>query len=110
MLKLKDDCQFVRPTVLVSVPRIFNRIAEAVKAKFAESTGVSKFLIDQALSKKLNSVKTDGSYTNRFYDPLVFSKVRQGFGGRIRLLVSGSAPIHPEVLAFMKAIMCCPYI
>lgn len=101
---------FAKPTILVSVPRIFNRIVESVKAKFSQSTGVAKYLIDWGVNKKLNSAKTDGTFTNRFYDPLVFSKVRESFGGRIRLLASGSAPINPEVLAFMKAIMCCPYI
>jgi long-chain acyl-CoA synthetase len=110
MLKLRDDCFFARPTLLVSVPRIFNRIVEAVRAKFAQTTGITKYLIDMGVSKKVHSAKTDGTYTNRFYDPLVFSKVRESFGGRIRYLASGSAPINPDVQAFLKAIMCCPYI
>ena len=95
---------------MASVPRLYNRIVEAVKAKFENTTGISKFLVEQAVSKKMHSVKTDGTYTNRFYDPLVFSKVKEGFGGRIRMFVSGSAPISPEVLAYMKTIMCCPFI
>jgi long-chain acyl-CoA synthetase len=80
---------------MASVPRIYNRIVEAVKSKFENTTGFAKFLVEQAVSKKIHSDKTAGSYTNRFYDPLVFSKVREGFGGRIRLFVSGSAPINP---------------
>lgn len=46
MTKLKDDCSIVKPTILVSVPRIFNRIVEGTKAKFAAETGIKKCLID----------------------------------------------------------------
>ena len=52
---------------------------------------------------------SDGSYQNGFYDKLVFSKVREGFGGRIRLMITGSAPIKNDTYEFMKAIMCCPF-
>lgn len=44
------------------------------------------------------------------YDRLVFSKVREGFGGNIRMLGTGSAPISAESHAYMKAIMCCPLL
>ena len=40
----------------------------------------------------------------------VFSKVREKFGGQIRLLVTGSAPINPEIQAFMNVAMCCPLV
>lgn len=54
-------------------------------------------------------MQKNGSYTSSFYDSLVFSKVRENFGGKIRIMISGSAPIKPEVFEFMKAIMCCPF-
>ena len=44
------------------------------------------------------------------YDKLIFSKVRETFGGNVRLIASGSAPINPEVQAFLKIIFCCPYV
>ena len=41
---------------------------------------------------------------------MVFSKVREKFGGAIRLLITGSAPINPDVQAFMDVVMCCPLL
>lgn len=38
----------------------------------------------------------DGSYESGFYDGVVFSKVREGFGGNIRLMITGSAPIKAD--------------
>lgn len=52
----------------------------------------------------------NGSYSHSFYDNVVFSKVRESFGGKIRVLATGSAPLSKEVHAYMKAIMCCPFL
>lgn len=90
---MKDDCLEVKPTLFVSVPRIFNKIVEGVSAKFEAESGVKKCLIDMGLSSKLESMRVDGSYSSCFYDSLVFSKVQAGFGGNIRLMISGSAPL-----------------
>lgn len=53
ILKLKDDCQIIKPTIFLSVPRIFNRIVEGVKAKFDAETGIKKMLIDMGVTSKL---------------------------------------------------------
>lgn len=42
-----------KPTILVSVPRVLNRIAENVRAKFASETGYNKCLIDRAVGSKM---------------------------------------------------------
>jgi len=52
MLKLKDDCKMVRPTIFIAVPRIFNRIVDKVKDQFSEKTGLAKCLVDSAVSSK----------------------------------------------------------
>jgi long-chain acyl-CoA synthetase len=54
--------------------------------------------------------KEVGSYKSSIYDPIIFQKVRDSFGGRVRILGSGSAPISAETHMFMKSIMCCPLI
>ena len=100
----------MKPTIFAGVPRIYNRIVEGVKAKFEETTGIKKCLIDSGVNSKLNAMHKDGSYEGGIYDSLVFSKVRESFGGRIRRLASGSAPIKDEVYEFIKVIMCCPFV
>lgn len=55
MLKLKEDCQTLQVTMFISVPRIYSRIVEGVKNKFANETGIKKCLIDCGVSTKLKN-------------------------------------------------------
>lgn len=52
----------------------------------------------------------NASYTHWLYDALVFNKIRAIFGGRIRVMVTGSAPISSDVLDFMKIATACPIV
>lgn len=45
----------MKPTIFVSVPRIYNRIVEAVKNKFAHEVGIKKWLVDKAIAAKLKT-------------------------------------------------------
>ncbi len=45
-----------------------------------------------------------------FFDKLVFSKVKERLGGRVRLIVTGGAPLARHVEDFLKVCMCCPVI
>jgi long-chain acyl-CoA synthetase len=66
-----------------------------MKAKFNEVQGFTKSALDYALSTKLNNLKSSGTYTHSVYDKIFFSKTREALGGRVRLMISGSAPLLP---------------
>lgn len=51
----------------------------------------------------------NGDTTNAIYDKLVFNKFRESLGGRVRFMVTGSAPLAKEIVNFMKIAMCCPF-
>ena len=95
--------------MFVGPPRLYNRLAERVKSKFNEATGVKKCILNCGVNSKTSSVK-DGDYKSGIYDPILFSKVRDVLGGRVEVMLSGGAPIKPEVAEFMKVIMCCPLL
>jgi long-chain acyl-CoA synthetase len=88
----------VRPTVIVGVPRVFEKIRQAVEQKAAQSP-VKRRLLAWAI--RLGSHSADVVYDGRrpdsalwkLADKLVFSKVREAFGGRVRIFVSGGAPL-----------------
>ena len=67
-------------------------------------------MLNRALNVKLNSVNTNGYFTHRLYDRLVFNATRAVFGGEIRCMISGSAPILPHIHSFMKIITCSPLL
>ena len=86
----------VRPTILVAVPRVYEKIRQAVEGK---SHGVKKAILNWALSvgKKHRDEtlagKQPGGLGWKLADKLVFSKIRAAFGGRVWLFVSGGAPL-----------------
>ena len=56
----------------------------------------------------MDSIQKDGQFKSSLYDSIVFNKIREAFGGRIRIMVSGSAPISNKTYEFMEMIMSCP--
>lgn len=57
----------------------------------------------------MDELHGSGEYDNVVFDSLVFSKVKEGFGGRIRMMITGSAPIKKETYELMKVLMSCPF-
>lgn len=88
----------IRPTVFVSVPRVFEKIRQEVERNVALSP-VKRRLLSWAVS--VGARHTDTVYDGRrpsslnwkLADKLVYSKVREAFGGRVRVFVSGGAPL-----------------
>jgi len=108
VMKLRDDLAVLKPTLMVSVPRLFTRFYDVMQAKIKELTGVKRRLCDWGVQKKLHNLETYGKVTHTVYDRLVFNKFRDFLGGRIRQMITGSAPISKEILNFLKIAFCCP--
>jgi long-chain acyl-CoA synthetase len=86
----------VRPTLLVSVPRVYEKIRQAVEGK---SHGAKKMVLNWALSvgkrhrEETMAGKQPGGLGWKLADKLVFAKIHAAFGGRVWLFVSGGAPL-----------------
>ena len=102
----------VRPTILPSVPRIYEKVHTAVTSTFAEATGVRRRLIDWSLGvgRRASELRQQGTPVSRglatqvaIADRLVFSKVKERLGGRLRIPISGGAPLAKEVAEFFDA-------
>jgi long-chain acyl-CoA synthetase len=111
-LKIAANLVEVRPTYFPSVPRIFEKIYTAATAKAEAAGGFTKMLFDWAIrvGHKVRELERQGrepgpllSMQYKIADRQVLSKIRALFGGRLRLAVSGAAPINPEILRFFEA-------
>ncbi len=97
----------VQPTLIVAVPRVYEKIYNAVQNK---SHGIKRKLIHWALSvgaKNRETIlrgETPTSLSWKMADKLVFSKIREGLGGRARVFVSGGAPLGKEIATWFADI------
>lgn len=103
---LMDDMKALRPTITPAVPRLLNRIFDKVQSGL-NSSSLKRFLFNAALSSKENELRRGIIRNNTIWDKLVLGKVQDSMGGRIRLLVVGSAPLAGSVLTFMRCALGC---
>jgi len=96
--KLPQAMREIRPTVIVGVPRVFEKIRQAVEQKSGASP-VKKRMLAWALrvGSHFTGIVYDGrrpsSLAWKVANKLVYSKVQEAFGGRVRVFVSGGAPL-----------------
>ena len=107
-----EDLPAVRPHVMISVPRLYEKFYAAVLAKVHEEGGLKKRIFLWALSvgrevsaRKQRKEPVSGWLSVKFSlaDGLVFSKIRGKLGGRLRFFVSGGAPLTREIAEFFHA-------
>ncbi len=111
-LKILPNLAELKPSYFPSVPRIFEKIYTAATSAIKKEGGFKKRIFDWAIKvgAKMREVERSGRRPGfllqrqyAFADKQVLSKIRGLFGGRIRLAVSGAAPINPEILRFFDA-------
>jgi long-chain acyl-CoA synthetase len=103
----------VRPTVFPSVPRVYEKVHTAVVGAFDEATGMRRRLIDWALAvgreagdrrRRQEPLPRWLALRHRIADRLVYSKVKARVGGRLRLPISGGAPLGKDVAELFDAL------
>jgi long-chain acyl-CoA synthetase len=104
--KLIDELSEVQPTVLISVPRIFNRIYDGVQNQMSQKPAPIRKLFQAGL--RVAAKRRDGQeltlgdkLTLGVADKLVFQKIRGRFGGRLRYALSGGAALARQVGEFI---------
>ncbi|CAL9699459.1 unnamed protein product [Knipowitschia caucasica] len=102
---LPDDMKTLKPTVFPVVPRLLNRVFDKVQS--GAKTPFKKWLLNFAVERKYSEVKDGIVRKNSIWDKIIFNKVQESFGGRVRIMVTGAAPISPTVLNFLRAALGC---
>ena len=108
--RIIEDAKLLRPTLMCGVPRIFQRVYEAINSKIKKLSGFKKKLVEKAIEQKLYDFKERGILKNFFWDKIVFQQFKDVLGGRIRFMLTGSAPMDTQILNFLKIAFCCPIV
>lgn len=98
---LAEDFLKVRPTYLIAVPKVFNRIYDGIQAKMHAEGGLKKILFDMTCREAVKCrAKANKSVKFKILDKIVFSKIRERFGGRLTGVLTASAVMNPDIAMF----------
>lgn len=106
---LISDLQVAKPTIMIGVPRVFEKVYNAASQKaghgikgriFASATKTARsYMADVSDNGKASFPQT---VLHAAYGPLVYSSLKEALGGRAKWLVCGGAPIGPQLLSFFR--------
>ena len=103
----------IRPTVMVAVPRIFEKIYAAILDQMTRAGGLKRGLFDWAIRRGIRRYERfwqrGGSrpvwgWADQWADWLVYRRIRQAVGGRLRFVISGGAALNPGIGQFFFAV------
>lgn len=105
---LMEDVQVMKPTIFCGVPRVYDRIYTGINQKIQSGGLIAKHLFQYAYNYKLGNLMKGFKQheASPFFDKIVFSKIKEGLGGRIRLMLSGAAPLPRHIEEFMRVTSC----
>jgi long-chain acyl-CoA synthetase len=96
--------RIVRPNMMTVVPRLLEKIFFKIKINIDSKPFISKFIAKNAFSYAMQNNIDKNSFLYKVFDKIVYSKLRDIFGGRISKLVSGGAPLNKEITQFFQNI------
>ena len=103
--RLEEVLLEVKPTFIFGVPRVYERIYRSMVGSIRELSPLRRKLFDGAKNGMLERYRDGGaeagaakrSMVERAAEKVVLERIREGFGGRMRFVVSGGAPLHPSI-------------
>ncbi|PWZ29649.1 Long chain acyl-CoA synthetase 2 [Zea mays] len=105
---LMEDVQVMKPTIFCGVPRVYDRIYTGINMKIQSGGMIARHLFQYAYNYKLANMRKGLKQheASPFFDKIVFSKIKEGLGGRIRLMIAGAAPLPGQIEEFMRVTTC----
>lgn len=106
--KLASNIEEVRPTIMVVVPRLFEVLRTRISKTVEKQGRLANFLLDRAID--LGGKRAAGSATlldapmSLLLKATLLPKISKRFGGRMKAMVSGGAPLNPEVGIFFQSL------
>ncbi|KAL3516085.1 hypothetical protein ACH5RR_022987 [Cinchona calisaya] len=105
-LKLMDDLAALRPTIFCSVPRLYNRIYAGITNAVKNSGALKDRLFNAGYHSKKQAIM-NGRKPSPMWDRLIFNKIKEKLGGRVRFMGSGASPLSPDIMEFLRVCFGC---
>uniref|UniRef100_A0ACD5VFD4 Uncharacterized protein n=1 Tax=Avena sativa TaxID=4498 RepID=A0ACD5VFD4_AVESA len=105
---LVEDIGTLKPTILCAVPRVLDRIFSGLQAKISAGGFIKSTMFSLAYKFKQFRMMRGAKHTEAaaICDKVVFSKVKEGLGGNVRVILSGAAPLATHVEEYLRVVTC----
>lgn len=107
--RLMDDIKELKPTLFVSVPRIYCRVFDSIQDKLSKKPKPLQWLVKAASWWKLRNLKKNGTFTS-ILDRFIFKNFKEALGGCCRLMATGSAPMESDIQNLLMVYFGCPLL
>uniref|UniRef100_A0A8C6I8X1 Long-chain-fatty-acid--CoA ligase n=1 Tax=Mus spicilegus TaxID=10103 RepID=A0A8C6I8X1_MUSSI len=104
---LMDDLKVLQPTIFPVVPRLLNRMFDRIFGQ--ANTSLKRWLLDFASKRKEAELRSGIVRNNSLWDKLIFHKIQSSLGGKVRLMITGAAPVSATVLTFLRTALGCQF-
>lgn len=108
--QLGNDLKTIRPTVILGIPKLLETMHNTIQEQISNLSGAKKSIFNKAYQAKLQDYKKSGDVSHKIWDKFVFKQIRSALGGRLRLMITGSALYNPGVIDFLKIVMSCQIV
>jgi long-chain acyl-CoA synthetase len=81
---------------------MYNKMYAKIRKQTVDASGLTGYISRRVFSTKLRNMKEQGRVTHSLWDRLICNRIRKMLGGKVRLMGTGSAPLDPEVLEFLR--------
>jgi long-chain acyl-CoA synthetase len=98
--QLDNDIRTLAPTLFVGVPKVYQRVMLGIQKKISQSGPVARALFYTAYFIQKKAIES--GYSLNILNKLVFARVQEALGGRLRQALSGGAPLSPECHEFLR--------
>ncbi|XP_056658936.1 long-chain-fatty-acid--CoA ligase 1 isoform X3 [Monodelphis domestica] len=104
---LMDDLKMLQPTIFPVVPRLLNRMFDKIFGQ--ANTTMKRWILDFASKRKEAELRSGIIRNNSLWDRIIFNKIQASLGGKVRLMVTGAAPVSATVLTFLRSALGCQF-
>jgi long-chain acyl-CoA synthetase len=104
---LKVDLRVMKPTLMLAIPRVMDFMSEEIKFEVSKRTGIADSLFRKCYQNSLMKMEKGKPYKRGFWNNIAFREIRESFGGRLRLLLTGSTLPNIEAMKFISICLGC---
>lgn len=102
MKNLLSDIKELRPTIICGYPRLWNKVYQTIQDNIEKCGYTEKHFLKYLINYKIHALNSNEN-PSMLLDNLFLTKISEFLGSRVRMIVSGGAPLKPEVCEYLRA-------